>query len=319
MLYRMYYWLIFINGIANMRTNQLGELTAFVAVAEERNFRRAAARLNLTASTLSHSLRALEERLGVRLLNRTTRTVSPTAAGKALLERIAPAFSTIAEAVEEVNVFRQHPHGSLRINSPRIAYQMVFMPISKQFSHDFPDITLEISLNDSFVDIVKEGFDAGIRLRSDIPKDMNAVRVTQDFTAAVYGSPDYFRRFPLPRTPQDLQMHLCIGRREISSGNLYRWEFAKDGKRVAISVEGPLILDTVDMMIDVALRGTGLVYAPDCEENQQHVAAGRLVRVLADWSPTVPGFYLYFPGHRQMPAALNALIETVRVDAELTD
>ncbi|MFK3703907.1 LysR substrate-binding domain-containing protein [Klebsiella sp. NPDC088457] len=298
-----------------MRTNELGELTAFVAVAEERSFRRAAARLNLTASTLSHSLRSLEDRLGVRLLNRTTRTVLPTAAGMALLEKIAPAFSTIAQAVEDVNAFRQHPHGSLRINAPRIAYQMVFAPVFRQFSRNFPDITLEISLNDSFVDIVKEGFDAGIRLRSDIPQDMNAVRVTQDFTAAVYGSPDYFRRFPAPKTPQDLPQHLCIGRRQISSGNLYRWEFNKEGKHLSIPVSGPLVLDTVEMMIDVALQGIGLVYAPDNEENQQHVAAGRLVRVLADWSPTVPGFYLYFPGHRQMSAAFKALISAIRVDA----
>ncbi|MCS2161576.1 LysR family transcriptional regulator [Scandinavium sp. H11S7] len=299
-----------------MRTNELGELTAFVAVAEERSFRRAAARLNLTSSTLSHSLRSLEERLGVRLLNRTTRTVSPTAAGLALLEKIAPAFSTIAEAVEDVNAFRQHPHGRLRINSSRIAYQMVLEPMFQDFCRNFPDITLEISLNDSFVDIIKEGFDVGIRLRSHIPQDMNVVRITQDLTAAVYGSPDYFHRFPLPQTPQDLQQHLCIGRREIASGNLYRWEFFKDGKHVAIPVHGPLVLDTVDMMTDIALQGIGLVYAPDCEKNRQHVAAGRLIRVLADWSPTVPGFCLYFSGHRQMPAALKALISAIRVDNE---
>ncbi|MBJ3813908.1 LysR family transcriptional regulator [Shimwellia pseudoproteus] len=299
-----------------MRTNELGELTAFVAIAEERSFRRAAARLNLTASTLSHALRALEERLGVRLLNRTTRTVAPTAAGLALLEKIAPAFSAISTAVEEVNDFRQHPHGSLRINLSRIAYHMVVAPILTQFCNNFPDITLEISLNDSFVDIVEAGFDAGIRLRSDIPQDMNAVRVTQNLTAAVYGSPDYFRRFPLPQTPQDLQQHLCIGRREIASGNLSRWAFAKDGKHVAIPVRGPLVLDTVDTMIDIALQGIGLVYAADSEENRQHVAAGRLVRVLADWSTTVPGFYLYFPGHRHLSAALNALIATVRVGSD---
>lgn len=301
-----------------MRTNELGELTTFLAIAEERSFRRAAARLNLTSSTLSHSLRSLEERLGVRLLNRTTRTVSPTAAGIALLEKLAPAFSTIAEAVEEVNTFRQHPKGRLRINTSRIAYQMVFTPIFQQFCRNFPDITLEISINDGFVDIVKEGFDAGIRLRSDIPLDMNVVRVTQNITAAVYGSPDYFRRFPLPQTPQDLQQHLCIGRREIASGNLYRWEFAKDNKYVAIPVQGPLVLDTVDMMIDVSLQGIGLVYAPDSEENRKHVGAGRLVRVLADWSPTAPGFCLYFPGHRQISAALKALIAMIRVDTELT-
>jgi DNA-binding transcriptional LysR family regulator len=299
-----------------MRTNELGELTAFIAVAEERSFRRAAARLNLTSSTLSHSLKSLEERLGVRLLNRTTRTVSPTAAGMALLEKIAPAFATIAGAVEDVNTFRKHPKGSLRINCPRIAYQMVFAPIFQQFCRDFPDITLEISLNDSFIDIVKAGFDAGIRLHSDIPQDMNAVRVTQELTAAVYGSPDYFRRFPLPRMPQDLQHHLCIGRREISSGHLSRWEFAKEGKHIAVPVRGPLVLDTVDMMIDVSLQGIGLVYTADSEDNRQHVAEGRLVRVLADWSPTLPGFCLYFPGHRQLSAAFKALLTTIRVDTE---
>lgn len=297
-----------------MRTNELGELTAFVAVAEERSFRRAAARLNLTSSTLSHSLRSLEERLGVRLLNRTTRTVSPTAAGTALLEKIAPAFSTIEEAVEDVNAFRKLPHGRLRINSSRIAYQMVLEPIFQDFCRNFPDITLEISLNDSFVDIIKEGFDAGIRLRSDIPQDMNVVRVTHDLTAAVYGSPDYFRRFPLPQTPQDLQQHLCIGRREIASGNLYRWEFVKEGRHIAIPVHGPLVFDTVDLMTDIALQGIGLVYAPDSEKNRQYVAAGRLVRVLSDWLPTVPGFCLYFSGHRQMSAALKALISAIRVD-----
>ena len=298
-----------------MRTNELGELTAFIAVAEEKSFRRAAARLNLTASTLSHSLRALEERLGVRLLNRTTRTVSPTAAGLLLLAQITPAFSAIASAVEEVNAFRQHPHGSLRINSPRIAAQMVLTPIFQQFARDYPDVTLEVALNDGFVDIVKEGFDAGIRLRSDVQQDMNAVRVTPDFTAAVYGSPDYFRRFPLPVTPQDLQQHLCIGRREIASGALYRWQFEKEGKQWVVPVRGPLVLDTVDMMIDVALRGIGLVYVAENEENRQHIADGRLVQVLETWSPSFPGFYLYFPGHRQLSAALKALIEVIRIDS----
>lgn len=297
-----------------MRTNEMGELTAFIAVAEEKSFRRAAARLNLTASTLSHSLRALEERLGVRLLNRTTRTVSTTAAGQLLLSQTAPAFSAIASAIEEVNAFRQHPHGSLRINTPRIAAQLVFTPIFEQFSRDFPDVTLEIAINDGFVDIVKEGFDAGIRLRSDVQQDMNAVRVTSDFTAAVYGSPAYFCRFPPPITPQDLHQHLCIGRREIASGALYRWQFEKEGKQLTVPVRGPLVLDTVDIMIDVALKGIGLVYVADNDENRQHVAEGRLVRVLETWSPSFPGFCLYFPGHRQLSAALKALIEVIRVD-----
>ncbi|MCX2945939.1 LysR family transcriptional regulator [Rahnella perminowiae] len=290
-----------------MRPCEFGELTAFVAIAEEKSFRKAAARLNLTASTLSHSLRSLEERLGVRLLNRTTRQVSPTEAGIALLADIAPALLAISGAVENVNAFREIPKGTVRINTPRIAAEMVFLPQLREFCQQFPDITLELATNDGFVDIISEGFDAGVRIRGDVQQDMNAVRLTADFHSAVYGSPDYFARHPQPRTPADLKNHACIGRREIASGSLYRWEFEKDGRQMAVPVRGPLVVDSVSMMTRIALDGAGLVYSAQSAEHDALVAESKLIRVLEDWSVTFPGFFLYYPGHRQLSAALKAV------------
>ncbi|WP_265468269.1 LysR family transcriptional regulator [Aeromonas salmonicida] len=237
-----------------MRTNEFGELTAFVAVAEEKSFRKAAARLNLTASTLSYSLRALEERLGVRLLNRTTRTVSPTQAGLALLAEIAPAFNVIANAVEKVNAFRESPQGRVRINTPRIAADMIFLPQLQKFCHQYPDVQLELATNDGFVDIISQGFDAGVRIRSDVQQDMSAV-----------------------------------------------------------PVNGPVTVDNVSMMTRLALDGIGLVYTAQSPEHDDLVTTGRLIRVLADWSITYPGFFLYYPGHRQLPAALKAVIDCFRL------
>lgn len=299
-----------------MRTSEFGELTAFVAVAEEKSFRKAAARLNLTASTLSHALRALEERLGVRLLNRTTRTVSPTQAGLALLAEIAPAFNTIANAVESVNAFRESPRGRVRINMPRIAADMVFLPQLPAFFGRYPDVRLELTTHDGFVDIVGEGFDAGVRIRDDIQQDMSAVRLTADFHVAVYGSPAYFEQRAIPQTPADLQHHDCIGLREISGGSLYRWEFEKEGRRLAVPVSGPLTVDSIGMMTRIALDGIGLVYTAQSPEHDELVATGRLIRVLADWSISYPGFFLYYPGHRQLPAALRAVIDVFRLQGE---
>lgn len=297
----------------SVRTNEFGELTAFVAVAEEKSFRKAAARLNLTASTLSHALRALEERLGVRLLNRTTRTVSPTQAGLALLAEIAPAFNVIANAVEKVNAFRESPQGRVRINTPRIAADMIFLPQLQKFCHQYPDVQLELATNDGFVDIISQGFDAGVRIRSDVQQDMSAVRLTANFHSAVYGSPAYFERHAIPLTPADLQHHLCIGRREITGGSLYRWEFEKDGRQIAVPVNGPVTVDNVSMMTRLALDGIGLVYTAQSPEHDDLVTTGRLIRVLADWSITYPGFFLYYPGHRQLPAALKAVIDCFRL------
>lgn len=298
-----------------MRANEYAELAAFVAISEERSFRRAAARLNLTPSTLSHSLRALEERLGVRLLNRTTRTVSPTDAGQALFEKVAPAFTNIDAAIEGVNAYRLQPHGVIRLNVPRMAATLVLAPVFRRFARAFPDVTLEVAINDGFVDIVGEGFDAGIRLGQSVDQDMTVVRVTPDFKIAILGSPDYFASHPAPKSPQDLHNHLCIGRREIASGALYRWEFEQHGKPMVVQVSGPLVLDTPDLMISAALDGVGLIYSALGAPTAEHIATGRLVRVLEEWSPTIPGFFIYFPGSRQISAALRALLSMLRVES----
>lgn len=296
-----------------MRANEFTELTAFIAVAQERSFRRAAAKLNLTPSTLSHALRALEERLGVRLLNRTTRTVAPTDAGHALLEKIVPAIASIETAIEGVNAFRERPHGVVRLNVPRMAASLVLAPVFRRFTHAFPDVKLEVAVDDGLVDIVGQGFDAGMRLGGSVDQDMTAVRVTPDFRIAILGSPDYFARHPAPATPHELHKHLCIGQRFIASGALYRWEFEKDGKPLVVQVSGPLVLDTPDLMISAALDGVGLIYSAVGPPTADHIATGRLVRVLEEWSPTIPGFFIYFPGHRQISAALRALLDMLRV------
>jgi DNA-binding transcriptional LysR family regulator len=297
-----------------MRANEYAELAAFVAIAEERSFRRAAERLNLKPSTLSHSLRSLEARLGVSLVSRTTRTVSPTEAGSALLAQIAPAFSGIESAVESINAFRSHPQGRVRINVPSLAAELVLAPRLGRFVRLYPDVVLEVTVDNRFVDIVGSGYDAGIRLGESLQQDMVAVRLTGELRAAVVGSPDYFERHPPPLAPQDLYRHRCINRRYGANGPLYRWEFEKEGKSLNILVDGPLILDQDAMMIRAAVDGAGLacVAAIDAAEDTE---AGRLVRVLEDWCPPIEGFFLYYPRHRQSSASLRALIEVLRAPA----
>lgn len=295
-----------------MRTGDLGELAAFVAIAEEGGFRRAAARLNLTPSTLSHSLRSLEQKLGVRLVNRTTRTTSLTEAGHALLTQIGPAFASIEMAVETINDFRDRPAGLLRLSIPRTVVARVLTPRFRAFADQYPDVTLEIAAENGFVDIVKQGFDAGIRLGESLDRDMIAVRVTPDLRTAVVASPDYLSRFPAPQSPRDLHRHRCIGWRQAGSGALYRWEFEQDGRALSVAVNGPLVLDDPDLMVGAALEGVGLAYATE-QYIDDHLASGRLIRVLDDWCPSYPGFFLYYPSRRQTPAALRALIEALKV------
>lgn len=295
-----------------MRTGDLGELAAFVAIAEEGGFRRAAARLNLTPSTLSHSLRSLEQKLGVRLVNRTTRTTSLTEAGHALLAQIGPAFASIEMAVETINDFRDHPAGVLRLSVPRTVVARVLTPRFRAFADQYPDVTLEIAAENGFVDIVKQGFDAGIRLGESLDRDMIAVRVTPDLRTAVVASPDYLSRFPPPESPRDLHRHRCIGWRQAGSGALYRWEFEQDGRALSVAVNGPLVLDDPDLMVGAALEGVGLAYATE-QYIDDHLASGRLIRVLDDWCPPYPGFFLYYPSRRQTPAALRALIGALKV------
>ena len=230
------------------------------------------------------------------------------------MARIAPAFASIETAVEGVNAFRAQPHGTVRLNVPRMAATMVLAPVFRRFARAFPDVMLEVAVNDAFIDIVREGFDAGIRLGESLDQDMTAVRVSSDFRAAVAGSPEYFANHPAPKTPHDLHKHLCVTWREIASGALFRWRFEKKGKPLTVQVSGPLVLDTHDLMISAALDGVGLLYTAESVV-AEHLASGRLVRVLEDWSPSVPGFYLYYPGRRQTSAALRALVAMLRVEA----
>lgn len=295
-----------------MRANDFAELSTFVAVAEARSFRKAAAALNLTPSTLSHSLRALEQRLGVRLLNRTTRSVSVTEAGQALLDQVAPAFSRITSAIEDVNSFRDRPQGTVRINSSLLGAKMALAPHLGGFAAAYPDVTLEVAINDGFIDIAREGYDAGIRLGESVEQDMSAVRVTPDLRLAIVASPAYLARHAAPVTPHQLTAHNCIGYREITSGNICRWEFEKDGRPLTVQVSGSMILGTPELMVDAALAGVGLASAID-NTVVEHLAAGRLVRVLEDWCAPFPGFHLYFSSRRQTPGALRALIDFIRV------
>lgn len=300
------------NGvIKTMKSSDYAHLSAFIAIVETGSFRKAAARLDLKPSTLSHSIRTLEERLGIRLLHRTTRTVAPTEAGLALYRQTAPAFDSLARSFEHINRFRDHPAGRVRLSVPRSAALHILAPKFRTFADRFPDVRLEIAADNGFVDIVKAGFDAGIRLGEDVEKDMVAVRISADFRTAVVGSPDYFRRFPPPSTPYDLTAHRCIGRRQISGGGLYRWQFAKAGQTLEAAIEGPLVLDDDALTLQAALDGVGLAYSADifCTE---HLHSGRLIRVLEDWCPPYPGFFLYYP-HRRASAALKALAEFLRV------
>ena len=295
-----------------MRSSELGELAAFAAIAREGNFRRAAAQLELKPSTLSSAMRALESRLGVRLLNRTTRSVSLTEAGQQLFATLAPALEEIDAALETVNGFRAHPMGRLRLSVPRSVAASLILPLFRRFSERYPDIVLELAAENGFVDIVKEGFDAGVRLGESVAPGMVAVRITPDMSRAVVGAPAYFARHPPPQTPNDLRAHNCIGYRKISSGELHRWAFAKDGETLNIAVRGNLILDDAGLMLDAAADGAGLAYTAD-RYAAPYLADGRLLRVLDDWCPPFPGFYLYYPGRRQISAALRALIETLKV------
>ncbi len=295
-----------------MRGTDYAELSAFVAVAQERSFRRAAARLGLSPSALSHTVRELEERLGAKLLNRTTRSVAPTEAGASLYAGLAPAFADIAGAVKAVNRFRDRPSGTVRLNLPKLAADLALAPAFGRFARLYPDVHLDLVVDDGLTDIVASGFDAGIRPGERVQRGMVAVRVTPDLRVAVVGSPGYLASRPPPATPRDLKDHTCINYRFVGSGALFRWPFGRNGETLEIGVEGPLTLNNTDLIHAAALDGVGL--ACTIEDRVTHdVSAGRLVRVLEDWCLPLPGFFLYYPGRRQLPPALRALIDVLRV------
>ena len=290
--------------------NDLGELAAFAVVAEERSFTRAAARLGISQSALSHSMRGLEKRLGLQLLARTTRSVSPTAAGTALLQDLTPALERIERSLAEARKRRESPTGRIRLIIPRPATYMVLLPKLARFARTYPEIVLEVTSSNDPVDLVAGGYDAGVQIGEFIQRDMIAVRVSEDLRLAVVGSPEYFKARKIPRTPRDLKDHACIGFR-FSSG-IYRWEFEKGRKALTLNPQGPVTFDDPDLVVQAVLNGVGIATTVE-QPISEMIAKGRLVQVLRDWCPTFPGYFLYYPSRRNQPAALAALIDTLRL------
>ena len=293
-----------------MLRSDLPDLAAFATVVEERSFTRAAARLGVSQSALSHSMRSLEKRMGVQLIARTTRSVSATAAGTALLQELAPALEKIGRAVAETMQLRERPAGRIRLIIPRSAAEIVLMPKLAAFTRKYPDIVLEVTSSNDPVDLVAGEYDAGVQLGEYIQRDMIAVRVTGEMRLAVVGSPAYFQSHPIPRHPQDLKDHSCIGFR--FTNGMYRWEFEKGRKALTVSPQGPVSFDDPDLVIQAVLDGVGI--GTSMEGNLAVLLnRKRLVQVLQDWCPSFPGYFLYYPSRRNQPAALAALIETLRV------
>jgi DNA-binding transcriptional LysR family regulator len=294
-----------------MNRADLADLTAFVAVADQLSFRRAASRLGVTPSALSHSMRQLEERLGMRLLNRTTRSVSVTDAGLRLLERLRPAISEIAGALEDLNQERQRPVGRLRIYAIHLAASAVIVPIWGRFLSTYPEVHLELAVGEAPIDIVAKGFDAGIGPHDRVPADMIAVRVMGPLKVVVVGAPTYFARRRPPRTPDDLARHICVEYRRAADGDVLVWPFERNHKSRRISVDGRVMVNETDLAVRAAVDGLGIAYTVEALA-EPFLRSGQLVRVLEDWTPSFEGLYLYYPGHRQVPAALRALIDMIR-------
>jgi DNA-binding transcriptional LysR family regulator len=294
-----------------MNRADLADLTAFVAVADQLSFRRAASRLGVTPSALSHSMRQLEERLGMRLLNRTTRSVSVTDAGLRLLERLRPAISEIAGALEDLNQKRQRPVGRLRIYAIHLAASAVIAPIWGRFLSTYPEVHLELAVGEAPIDIVAKGFDAGIGPHDRVPADMIAVRVMGPLKVVVVGAPTYFARRRPPRTPDDLARHICVEYRRAADGDVLVWPFERNQKSRRISVAGRVMVNETDLAVRAAVDGLGIAYTVEALA-EPFLRSGQLVRVLEDWAPSFEGLYLYYPGHRQVPATLRALIDMIR-------
>lgn len=291
-----------------------GSLAAFAIVAEERSFTRAAARLEVSPSALSHTLRRLEERLHIQLLARTTRNVSTTEAGERLLARLRPAMDEISGAVEDLGPLLGRLAGHVRITASRTAARMVIAPALPRFIERYPEIVVEVLIEPGLTNIVERRFDAGIRLGESLEKDVVAVPVSGQLRMAVVGAPRYFSSHPGPSTPQDLRRHRCINFRLPSAGTIYKWEFEKSRRKVEVGVDGPLVFDDEQMVLDAALAGLGLAYVIE-DQAAALLKTGALSRVLEDWCPPFPGFFLYYPGRRQVSPALAAFIDAVRMPA----
>ncbi|BBK43366.1 LysR family transcriptional regulator [Allostella vacuolata] len=293
-----------------MTRPSLNDLTAFVAVATHRSFRRAADELGTAPSTLSHAMRALEERMGVRLLNRTTRSVAPTEAGFELLGRLRPALASLDDALDSVAAFRGAVAGSVRINAPRQGAVLLVRDVLPRMAERFPGVTVDIVVEGQLIDIVARGFDAGVRLTGSIARDMIAVPLGKPARFLCVAAPAYLDRAGEPATPDDLKGHRCIGHR-LPGGRLYRWEFERAGQVSTVDAAGSVILDDDDLMVQAAVAGLGIAYVWG-QAAADALAAGRLSEVLSPWLPAAEGAAVYYPGHRAVPPALRAFLDVVR-------
>jgi DNA-binding transcriptional LysR family regulator len=294
-----------------MARQNINDLLAFRAVARERSFTRAAARMGVSTSALSHTMRGLEERLGIRLLSRTTRSVVPTEAGDRLLGVIGPHLDEIEAELDALSELRDKPAGTIRITTGAHAAHTILEPAIVGLLATYPDIKVELSVDAGFVDIVAARFDAGVRLGETVAQDMVAVRISPDMRMAAVGSPAYLAACEPPRTPHDLARHNCINLRFPTHGGLYAWEFEKDGRALNVRVEGQLTVNDTAIALQAALDGLGLAYLPE-DHVRADVEAGRLTRVLSDWCPPFPGYHLYYPSRRQHSLAFAVLIEALR-------
>ncbi|MCO4312232.1 LysR family transcriptional regulator [Pectobacterium versatile] len=294
-----------------MLKENFNDLISFLVVARERSFTKAAAKLGLSQSALSHSIRGLEERLGVRLLTRTTRSVAPTEAGEKLAHSLGPHFADIESELIALGDMRERPAGNIRITAGEHAVDSVLWPVLKPFLANYPDINVEITMDNALADIVLGRFDAGIRLGEQVAKDMIAVRIAPEMSMAVVGSPNYLARNPAPAMPQDLQHHRCINMRLPTMGGIYAWEFEKNGREIKVRVEGQLTMNSLRQRIDAALIGLGLAYVPE-DSVRDDIASGRLIRVLTEWCPPFPGYYLYYPSRKQHTTAFSLFVEALR-------
>lgn len=294
-----------------MPRENVNDLLAFIAVARERSFTRAAAKLGVSQSALSHTIRKLEERLGLRLLTRTTRSVAPTEAGERLLRTAAPRFDEIEADIAALSEFREKPAGNIRITTGEHAAGAILWPALATLLPDYPDVRVEITIDHGLTDIVSERYDAGVRLGEQVAKDMVAVRIGPDMRMAVVGAPSYFTRRAQPKTPQDLIAHDCINLRLPTSGGLYAWELERGKRQLKVRVEGQLVFNNIALRLNAALAGFGLACIPE-DQVQEHLADGRLIRVLADWCPPFTGYHLYYPSRRQPTPAFALLVDELR-------
>lgn len=294
-----------------MQRDDLIDLNAFIAIAEERSFTRAAMKLGVSQSALSHKIRRLEDRVGVRLLSRTTRSVSPTDAGERLLAGLVPAFEQIEGHLDLLGEMRERPAGTIRLTIPLHAARTIIWPAVAKLMADYPEVSVELSIDSGMRDIVADRFDAGVRLGEQVARDMIAVRIGPELRMAAVATPAYLDNHGIPLVPQDLAAHQCINLRFTTSGGLYAWEFEKDGRALNVRVEGQFTSNNVEMIIQSAIDGVGIAFVPE-DYVDDHLASGRLRRVLDAWCPAFPGYHLYYPSRRQPKAAFALLIEALR-------